>query len=334
MAYNNLRNIHEIDFHNPSILVIGAGFIADQYCLALRRLGINQVTVVSRSETSAGRIREAHGFSAFPGGYAEKLPSLPVFDLVVVATPIHDLLSAARLALARGNGNLLIEKPGALYSSEIKAFQEESKDAPSRIRVAFNRLAYPNFWKLQELAREEGGITSCRYTFTEWVHTINFDKESQEAYRRWGISNSLHVISMAHALIGFPRELAAFQQGEFSWHPSGSRFSGAGLSDRDIPFSYHADWDSAGRWGVEIMTRQNAYQLIPLEGLFRCKKGTVQWEPVEFQKAFEDVKQGLAEEVAVMLKPELEETPILPDLKETARFLETAEKIFGYDNSW
>ena len=42
----------------------------------------------------------------------------------------------------------------------------------------------------------------------------------------------------------------------------------------------HADWGSGGRWGVEANTKENSYQLIPLEDLFVCKKEAGTWNHV------------------------------------------------------
>ena len=147
---------------------------------------------------------------------------------------------------------------------------------------------------------------------------------------RWGIANSLHVISMAHYLIGLPKEMQAYQYGKLDWHPSGDRFVGAGVTNENVSFSYHADWSSAGRWGIEIMTPQNAYRLIPLEQLCRCKKGTFNWDIIETTSAFPDVKQGIAEEVAIMLDPELEKTVPLAIIEKVAEYTKLAEEVLGY----
>lgn len=45
---------------------------------------------------------------------------------------------------------------------------------------------------------------------------------------RWGIANSLHVISMAHYLIGLPEQMRRYRFGKPDWYPSGDRFVGAG----------------------------------------------------------------------------------------------------------
>jgi hypothetical protein len=135
---------------------------------------------------------------------------------------------------------------------------------------------------------------------------------------------------MAHELIGTPKSISTYRSGSLPWHPTGKKFVGAGITKKDIPFSYHADWGSAGRWGIEIMTPQNAYRLIPLEKLFRCPKGSVIWEEVEITQAYAHIKEGIAEQIAVMFQEELEMDIPLMKLNDATYFLKLAEDIFGY----
>lgn len=332
MPYKTLLAIKDRDFSDKTVLIIGAGWMAEQYCITLTQMGIRNVSIVSRSEKSARNCCEKFGFQPFHGGYEKCLPELGTFDLAIVATSVHKLKPAAMRAVECGNKNILVEKPASLYSSELFEWAKQSDDGNVRIRIAYNRLVYPNLWKLKALVQSEGGITSCRYTFTELVHTINFNNNQTDVYERWGIANSLHVISMTHYLIGLPEEMQTYRFGKLDWHPSGDRFVGAGVTNENIPFSYHADWSSAGRWGIEIMTLENAYRLIPLEQLYRCKKGTFNWELVETTSAFPDVKQGIAEEVGIMLDLEFEKTVPLVTIKKAAKYNELAEEILGYDN--
>jgi hypothetical protein len=181
------------------------------------------------------------------------------------------------------------------------------------------------------LAKNEGGITSCKFDFTEWIHKIPFGVYQENEYTLWGISNSLHVITMALELIGMPKEITSFQFGKLAWHTSGSIFVGAGTSEENIPFSYHANWESSGRWMVEIMTKENSYRLMPLEKIFVCKKGTVEWKTVDFQVAFQELKFGIAEEVVAMLDDELEEEVGMVTIEKAIEYNKIAEKIFGYD---
>ncbi|HXV45760.1 MAG TPA: Gfo/Idh/MocA family oxidoreductase [Nitrososphaera sp.] len=325
-SYDFLANISSLRFEDKSVLIIGAGWMARQYATALSKMMIRDVTIISKRKDSLAGLCREFGFQLLIGGYEKYIPSMKRTDLVIVATPIHHLLPAAMLAAKHGQQNILIEKPASLYREELISAAKSLKKA--RVRVAYNRLLYPNLHKLKQLIDDEGGVTSCRFTFTEWVHTIDFAKESRDVYSRWGIANSLHVIAMAFDLVGFPKEISTYQHGGFDWHPSGSVFVGSGVTERGIPFSYHADWNSAGRWGIEVMTAENAYRLMPLEDLYACKKGSTNWEKVPFDVTFPDVKQGVAEEVAAMLGDSL--TASLVPLETAAAFNKAAEKIFGY----
>ena len=333
MSYDQLSKIDQFDFRDKKILIIGAGWMAERYCAALEAFRIRNVTILSRKKESATAICERHGYIPAWGGYEMTLNSLGIFDLVIVSTPIHVLKEAATAACNAGNNNVLVEKPGSLYSSEFAKWIQEQKNEHCRVRIAFNRHVYPSLSKLMELVALEGGITSCFYTFTEWTHTIDFKNNKSDTYERWGIANSLHVIAMAHRLIGLPIELYAYRAGSLPWHPSGSRFSGSGLAANHTLFSYHADWTSAGRWGIEVMTPMNAYRLIPLEKLFRCPKGTVAWEAVELTPAFPQVKEGVAEEIAIILNPSLESEHPLVTLNDALSLTQLAEKILGYKST-
>lgn len=332
MPYKTLLSIKDKDFSKNTVLIIGAGWMAEQYCIALSKMGIKDVSVLSRSENSALRCYNKFGFQTYDGGYKRRLPDLGTFDLVIIATPVHELKPAAMLSIENGNKNILVEKPASLNSTELNTWSKQIEGSKERIRVAYNRLVYPNLWKLKTLVQLDGGITSCRYTFTELVHTINFNNNKDDVYERWGVANSLHVISMAHDLIGLPKIMKSYRFGKLDWHLSGDRFVGSGFSQRDIPFSYHADWGSAGRWGIEIMTSQNSYRLIPLEKIYKCKKGAFNWKVVVTSAAFPDVKQGISEEVAIMLDRELEDQIPLMTLQEAARYTKLAEEIFGYSS--
>ena len=136
---------------------------------------------------------------------------------------------------------------------------------------------------------------------------------------------------MVFDLIGFPKEFLFYKSGKLEWHPTGSIFVGSGLSENNIPFSYHADWGSSGRWGIEIMTKENAYRLISLEELFVCRKNSFEWEKIHFDISYPKAKHGVCEEIAIMLYPKLEEKIPLVTLEKAAKFNQMAEKILGYD---
>ncbi len=326
--YDWLINIGSLDFRNKSALIIGGSEMAKQYASALSKLGVTEIIIIAKTGSYISDFCKESKIELKTGGYEKNLPNLTKKDLVIVAPPIQDTIPATKMAIENGQRNILMEKPGSLYHQDLTSLAKNINS--QEIRIGYNRLAYPNLHRLMDLCKKEGGITSSRFTFTERLSTIDFEKDMPEVYERWGISNSLHVITMAFELIGLPKEINCHQYGKLEWHPSGAIFIGDGISESGIPFSYHADWGSGGRWGVEVNTKENSYQLIPLEDLYACPRDTGNWNQVNVGKAFPDVKQGIPEEVAIMLDENIEHKKLLPSLEETSKFNIIAEKIFGY----
>lgn len=326
--YDWLKNIEKLNFTTKKVLIIGGGEIAKQYALAFLKFNISDITIIVKTGNSISNFCVEKNLKLLKGGFEIHLSNLKKMDLVIIATPIPILIKATKLCLDNGQDNILIEKPGSLYSKELLSLSNNYLH--QKIRIAYNRLVYPNLHKLKKLIKSEGGVTSCRFTFTEWLDRIEFKKDEPIVHQRWGISNSLHVISMAFDIIGLPKEITSIQSGKIDWHNSGSQFIGCGISENDIPFTYHADWGSGGRWGIEVFTKENSYLLIPLEELYVCKKFTGIILPVKFDVAFPDVKLGISEEIAVML-----DDPSgldLVTLEYASKLNQITEKIMGYSS--
>lgn len=328
VSYSWLKNIRKQNFKKNSVILIGTGLIAQQYALALNQMKINNVQVISDSKKNGDKFCKKFGFKKhFSGGYEKNLQNLDESDLVIVLLPIHLLYNATKKLLKNNFTNLLVEKPGSLYSSEL--LQLSKTITNQNVRIGYNRLLYPSFLKLKSILSTKE-ISSCSFEFTEWVHKIMFNKYASNVYQRWGISNTLHLISMAFELIGMPKKIISQQHGELDWHKSGSSFVGSGISKSHIPFSYHADWKSAGRWNIEIMTKIGKYGFSPLEELHFCKLGETSWKKIPVYTPFTKSKAGIPEEIASMLSNDKNIREYLPSLKKAASFNQVATKIFGY----
>ena len=79
-------------------------------------------------------------------------------------------------------------------------------------------------------------------------------KQSDKIKKAWFLQNSTHVIDLAFLWPAGPK-IYALKAGKLKWHPSGAIYAGAGITDKRALFSYHANWNSAGRWSVEVMTK-------------------------------------------------------------------------------
>jgi hypothetical protein len=94
---------------------------------------------------------------------------------------------------------------------------------------------------------------------------------------------------------GIPTDARRWVSGSSLWHRPGSIFCGAGISTSNIPFSYIADWGSAGRWGIEFRTAKRCIILKPMEKLQIMLKGSTEIELIP----------GLDDEVDLEFKPGL-----------------------------
>ena len=147
---------------------------------------------------------------------------------------------------------------------------------------------------------------------------------------KWGISNSIHVIYTIFDLIGYPKVLETFTGGgkKIKWHSSGSIFLGSGISERNIPFSYHSDWTSAGRWGIKINTDEGTFILEPMEELAFQKKNSLEKKIVSLWSG--KIKCGLTE----MLNDWLFDKPskFKPSLLTVEQSIKTTENIIYQKN--
>ena len=322
--------ISTTDFSTRAATVVGYGYMGKEYVKALRALGVERIRVCSRSGGPLEELRGADGVETAAGGF-ERLGWQPERDeLGIIATPTAALADASQQLASLGFRHLLIEKPVCLRSRAIRQLAETLEQRRVEAVCAYNRVAYPSFQELRARVESVGGVTSCTYTFTELIKPDWPEIFSAEELARWGVANSLHVIGMAHGLIGAPGAWRGHHSGALPWHPNGAVFVGSGVSDQHIPFSYHADWGSTGRWSVEVHTSQSSYRLCPLEKLFRRASAMAEWEELPVAAFAPDLKAGIGEQVAAMLSPDIRQLLPLVSLGEAVALTEYAEAVFGY----
>ncbi len=317
-------------FSSHSFTVVGYGNMGKQYIKALLALKVARVRVISQSEFPLAELHGVESISTYAGGFASFNMSPTKGEIGIIATPTLDLVAAADHLVALGYRHLLIEKPISLFSAEIAQLAKRLQQQGVQAYCAFNRVTYPSVYEALARASAEGGITSCTYTFTEFVNRLGPGKFSDAELARWGIANSMHVMSLAHTLIGWPQTWQTYRAGagQIDWHPTGAIFTGAGLSTQGIPFSYHADWNSTGRWSVEIHTHKSSYRFCPLEQLFRRTAFDKVWEEVPLTLFASAVKIGFVEQVAALVQGAPYRRP--PTLAETVALTRFGEEVFGY----
>jgi len=258
-----------------NIWLIGAGAMAQDYIKVLNAME-KKFIVIGRSEQSAKECGKTTSCEVIRGGLKQFLdtrPGLPSHAIVSVG--VESLYKTTKELLDYGVKNILVEKPGAMHKNEFEDLNKTAKKCNANVLIAYNRRFYASVLKAKEIIEKDGGVLSFNFEFTEWAHVIGPLKKGKGVKEKWFLSNSTHVVDLAFYLGGKPKEISTFTGGSLDWHASASNFSGAGVSEAGALFNYQANWESAGRWGVEILTKEHRLIFRPMEKLQIQNKGAI-----------------------------------------------------------
>lgn len=284
------------------VWLIGSGTMSQSYAAVLKALATDFVTI-GRGDGSAQAFEQACGAPVVRGGLQGFLASIPAMaDAAIVSVGVEELAQTTEQLLAHGVTRILVEKPGALDLKSLVGLRDLAVRQGAQVLIGYNRRYFASVRKAQELAAADGGLQSCFFEFTEWGHEIETLTKGPGVKEHWLLSNSSHVIDLAFHLIGAPTQLNALTRGSLPWHTSASVFVGSGLSERSVPFAYHANWDAPGRWGVELLTRNLRMFLRPMEALQVMRRGSVAIEPMALDDGIDKAfKPGLYHQVSDFL---------------------------------
>ena len=292
-----------------NILIVGAGPMAAAYYQVLKAQGYYPY-VICRSQRSVDNFFHLTGCKPQIIAIPDICSQVTDLKHAIVCVDIPGLSPVAEELLKAGIKNVLVEKPLALSLRQIDHLANLKIKYNSNVYVAFNRRFYSSIIQLEKNIKDDGGITSLRFDFTEWSHRILSANLDKQVLQRLIIANSSHVIDLAFYMIGLP-ELSQFQAmsvRSLPWHTSGSIFNGFGLTCKNIPFSYSSDWNSASRWSLEIFTPKSSYLLKPLETLSQVKKGSTQTTNIPSTSTLDsDFKPGLFLQCDAFLNHSLQE---------------------------
>ena len=312
---------------NKNIWLIGAGQMAVDYHKVLNDLKVPYM-VVGRGESSAKSFSIKTGIKPFVGGLKTFLSKNPKqCTHAIVAVGVEKLAETTFQLLRYGIKNILVEKPAGLNKEEIESVAKLTIEKDANVFVAYNRRFYASVLKAKEIIEMDGGVTSFNFEFTEWSHAIEKLEKAPGVKENWFLANSTHVVDLAFYLGGQPSEISTYVGGGLNWHPSASIFAGAGVSEKGALFSYKANWESAGRWGVEILTKKHRLVFHPLEKLQIQKIGSIQINFFNLDDGLdENFKPGLFRELEHFLKKDIK---YLCSIYEQSINLEFYKKIIG-----
>lgn len=280
--------------NNSDILLVGAGNIAIDYVKILKELSLKFV-IVGRGLKSVSILKEKTGISAYVGGlrsWIKENNRIP--KIGIIAVNVDQLADCAMVLINNGVKRILLEKPGGINLEEIKEVALKAKEKNISIFIAYNRRFYTSTLKAQDIINNDGGVISFHIEFTEWLHNIENLDMSSKVKKQLFYWNSTHVLDLAFYLGGKPKLWSTYTSGGISWLPDATIFTGAGITIKNSLFSYHTNWESPGRWKLEIMTKKHRLLFAPLEKLKIQKLKSLDIEEVELDdKIDQDFKPGL-----------------------------------------
>tara|TARA_B110000459_G_C16619555_1_gene500825 strand:- start:420 stop:1358 length:939 start_codon:yes stop_codon:yes gene_type:complete len=277
------------------ILLIGTGYMAKEYLKVLQFMNLD-FNVLGNSQKSCDTFFMETNVEA-KSGSIENIDNIKEFDFAINAASSDQLYKINIFLIANEIKNILCEKPGANNIDELENLNLISLKRKLNFFIAYNRRFYSSVNKLMELVDIDGGVQSFCFDFTEWESTVLEVIKDRNILKNWFVVNSLHVVDLAFFIGGTPIEINSNIMGESSWHKP-MVFCGSGITNKDALFSYNANWNSAGRWGIEINTKDNKYILRPLEGLKYISKGTTEENDISLNDKMDiEFKPGLYEQV-------------------------------------
>jgi predicted dehydrogenase len=310
------------------IWLIGAGGMSADYVKVLKAQN-KKFIVIGRGNASATKFETDTGKIVVTGGLESFLKTNPEKPTAaIVSVGVEQLYNSTMQLLEYGVKHILVEKPGGILDKEIQRLQESCDNLNANIYIAYNRRFYSSVLKAQEMIKLDGGVTSFNFELTEWSHIIEKLDKNTDVLASWFLGNSTHVADLAFFLGGKPREISTYTSGGVAWHPSSSIFAGAGISESGALFNYGADWESAGRWSVEMLTKENRYIFRPMEALSVQKRGTIPQVEVKVNDELDkEYKPGLYLQVQAFLA---NDSTSLCSIKEQYSLFSTYEQMAGY----
>ena len=281
--------------------------MAQDYFKVLKALKV-ELQVICRTDKSASHFYEKTGVRPTTDNLSSHLRTHINYEAAIVAVNIENLFDVTHELIVGGIKKILLEKPGALESSQLRILETLCDKHEAEVFIAYNRRFYTSTQELKKLIEQEGGIQSLDFEFTEPLKEIRQSNHSSRVKEDWLIANSSHVIDLGFYLAGKPLQYEVYSKGKINNYERNSIFAGAGQLINGGVFTFKANWNLGGRWHVEICTPLNRYLLKPLETLKRYEVSQHEFTPIKIDDTVDkEYKPGLYCQVSKFLNYDLDD---------------------------
>ena len=135
------------------LLLVGTGLIAEEYIKCLNDFNI-KFEFVGNTNKKSELISNKYNKICYSGGI-ENFNFDKIYENIIIATPIQLLYKHLKICIEKSIGlkNILIEKPGCLYTYQLKNIIDIKNNI--NIFIAFNRRFYSSVIKGKEIFKND-----------------------------------------------------------------------------------------------------------------------------------------------------------------------------------
>jgi predicted dehydrogenase len=197
--------------------LIGCGFIGRKRAASIPAGQLRYACDLDA--TRAAEIAKAHPGCAAATGYHSALAD-PAVTAVIVST-LNGSLAPIALEAVRAGKHVLLEKPGALNSAQLRALQTTAEKSGVIVRLGYNHRFHPALQKARELL-DSGALGPMMFLRGRYGHggRKGYDREWRADPKLSGggelIDQGVHLIDLAGWFLGeFP--VVAGHAATFFW---------------------------------------------------------------------------------------------------------------------
>jgi predicted dehydrogenase len=315
--------------------IVGCGLIGNRRARTIPKGSLKVACDVDAAK--AAMLVSEHGGQATVN--SSEVFSHPEVDVVIISAANVALAPLTRAAVDKGK-HVLVEKPGAVRSRELKEIAEIVQRTGAHVRIGYNHRFHPAFLKMMEiLAREDAG--EFMFLRARYGHggRLGYDREWRADPKQSGggelIDQGVHLIDLASIWLGefqvVEGHAATFfwdmkvddnafvylrnARGHAAWlHASSTEWKN--LFSFELYFK-RAKLHIEGLGGSYGLERLYYYKMLPAMGppettIYEFPRGDESWT-LEMQEFLQDILLG--------------REPV-PGLREGIRTLEVVEKIY------
>jgi predicted dehydrogenase len=322
--------------------IIGCGLIGQKRAKALGSGRL--VACADIDELRAAQLAKQSGAKVFTE-WRELLADTGL-DMVVIAT-LHDSLAEITMAAIEAGKHVLVEKPAARNSGELKPVMNAAKKRGVMVRVGFNHRYHPAFRKARELF-DGGALGKLMFIRARYGHggRLGYEKEWRANPDLSGggelIDQGPHLIDLSRWFLGDFTEVDGFAH-TFFWNMpvDDNGFMLLKTEERQVAFLHASSTEWKNLFSMEIYGRDAKLEINGLGGSYGVERltyykmlpqmgppETTTWEypmaddswAVEMAEFYEDIR--------------LKRQPSagLPDAYAALKVIETIYTKSGYDH--